>query len=104
MNDEEKAKKCRNAEYNEDKKNDDKKDSTEVNDESDNGKNATKEVHTDESDEKTENTTVNDAKIDENETKINIMDKNTKVKKKVEYEDIFENSDKVKDTENDERR
>ena len=53
MNDEEKAKKCRNAEYNEDKKNDDKKDSTEVNDESDNGKNATKEVHTDESDEKT---------------------------------------------------
>ena len=32
------------------------------------------------------------------------MDKNTKVKKKVEYEDIFENSDKVKDTENGERR
>ena len=80
VNDEEKAKKCRNAEYNEDKKNDDKKDSTEVNDESENGKNATKEVHTDESDEKTENTTINDAKIDENETKINTMDKNTKAK------------------------
>ena len=32
------------------------------------------------------------------------MGRNTKDKKKVEYEDIFENSDKVKDTENDERK
>ena len=28
------------------------------------------------------------------------MDRNTKDKKKVEYEDIFENGDKAKDTEN----
>ena len=54
--------------YNEDKKNDDKKDSVEVNDETENDKNGTKEVDSDESDEKTENTKVNDANIDENET------------------------------------
>jgi hypothetical protein len=29
------------------------------------------------------------------------MDRNPKAKKKVEYEDIFENSDKVKEAEND---
>ena len=32
------------------------------------------------------------------------MNGNIKAEKKVEYEDIFENSDKVKDTENDERK
>ena len=31
---------------------------------------------------------------------MNIMDRNTKYKKKVEYEDIFDNGDKAKDTEN----
>ena len=31
---------------------------------------------------------------------MNTMDRNTKDKKKVEYEDIFENGDKAKDTEN----
>ena len=31
---------------------------------------------------------------------MNTKDRNTKDKKKVEYEDIFENGDKAKDTEN----
>ena len=33
---------------------------------------------------------------------MNTMDRNTKDKKKVEYEDIFDNGDKAKDTENSE--
>ena len=33
---------------------------------------------------------------------MNTKDRNIKAKKKVEYEDMFENNDKGKDTENDE--
>ena len=42
----------------------------------------------------------NEPENNENDTKMNIMDRNTKDKKKVDYEDIFENGDKAKDTEN----
>ena len=45
-----------------------------------------------------------DTKNEENDTKMNTMIRNTKVKVKAEYNDVFKNSDKTKDDENDEKR
>ena len=45
-----------------------------------------------------------DTKNEENDTKMNTTDRNTKVKVKAEYNDVFKDSDKSKDNENDEKR
>ena len=45
-----------------------------------------------------------DTKNEENDTKMNTTIRNTKVKVKAEYNDVFKDSDKSKDNENDEKR